>query len=67
MTDRFVAELIAAIGAACLIVGVTVIYWPAGLITAGVLLITLVIAALVLDDERAGADGPPSSAGTQRR
>ena len=50
MSDRFVAELIAAVGAACLLVGVAVIYWPAALITAGVLLLALVIAALVLDD-----------------
>ena len=50
MSDRFVAELIAAMGAACLLVGVAVIYWPAALITAGVLLLALVIAALVLDD-----------------
>ena len=51
MTDRFIAELIAAVGAACLLVGVAVIYWPAALITAGVLLITLVVLAVITDDQ----------------
>jgi hypothetical protein len=50
MSDRFVAELIAASGSAFLLVGVAVIYWPAALITAGVLLLALVVIAVVTDD-----------------
>ena len=50
MTDRFIAELVAAVGAACLLVGVAVIYWPAALITAGVMLLSLVLLAVLTDD-----------------
>jgi hypothetical protein len=36
---RLVGPLIALIAAALIVTGVTVIYWPAGLITAGLLLL----------------------------